>query len=48
MIDETTEVIILDEATVEMMDIDDWKLLTQGGWTAHDVKYTTARGFVNK
>ncbi|KAK3729697.1 hypothetical protein QZH41_004572 [Actinostola sp. cb2023] len=30
------------------MDIDDRKLLTQGGWTAHDVKYSTARRFINR
>lgn len=48
MIDETTEIIFIDEATVGLMDIDDWKLLTQGGWTAHDRKFSTARGFVNR
>ena len=31
MIDEETEVIFIDEATVAIMDVDDWKLLTQGG-----------------
>ena len=31
MIDEETEVILIDEATVNLMDIDDWKLLSQGG-----------------
>lgn len=48
MIDEETEVIFIDEATVNLMDIDDWKLLTQGGWTAHDRKFSTAKGFVNR
>lgn len=48
MIDEQTEVIFIDEATVGIMDIDDWKILTQGGWTAHDRKFTTAKGFVNQ
>ena len=48
MINDNTEVIILDEATSSMMDVDDWKLMTQGGWTAHDVKFNTAKGFVNR
>lgn len=48
MIDENTQVIFIDEATVDLMDIDDWKILCQGGWTAHDRKFSTARGFVNK
>ena len=48
MIDENTEVIFIDEATVNIMDIDDWKLLTQGGWTAIDRKFSTAKGFINR
>ena len=48
MIDDQTEVIFIDEATVNIMDMDDWKLLTQGGWTAHDRKFSTARGFNNR
>lgn len=28
MIDESTELINLDKATVEIMDIDDWKIIT--------------------
>ena len=43
-----TEVIFIDEAHVKLTDGDDWKIITQGGWTAHDVKFSTARGFVNK
>ncbi|KAK3715632.1 hypothetical protein QZH41_008066 [Actinostola sp. cb2023] len=31
MITKETEVIFIDEAHVRIMDIDDWKLLTQGG-----------------
>jgi hypothetical protein len=31
MIDEDTELINLDEARVELMEIDDWKIITQGG-----------------
>lgn len=30
MIDEKTELINLDEARVELMDVDDWKIITQG------------------
>ena len=30
------------------MDIDDWKILTQGGYTAADVKYQTAKSFINR
>ncbi|KAK3737765.1 hypothetical protein QZH41_002735 [Actinostola sp. cb2023] len=48
MIDEDTELINLDEARVELMEIDDWKIITQGGWTAHDRKWKTAKGFLNK
>ena len=29
------------------MDIVDWKLLTQGGFTACNIKYETARSFIN-
>ena len=43
-----TQVIFLDEASEKTMDVDDWKLLTQGGFTAHDSKYAKSRGFVNK
>ncbi|KAK3721650.1 hypothetical protein QZH41_003673 [Actinostola sp. cb2023] len=48
MIGEDTELINLDEASVDMMDIDDWKIMTQGGWTAHDRKWKSAKGFINK
>ena len=48
MINSSTEVIFIDEATEKTLDIDDWKVLTQGGYTAHDVKYQTARAFINK
>ena len=30
MIDEETELINLDEARVELMEVDDWKIITQG------------------
>ena len=31
MINKATEVIFIDEASVSTMEIDDWKILTQGG-----------------
>ena len=39
MITPFTEVIFIDEATESTLDMDDWKILTQGGYAAHDVKY---------
>ena len=30
------------------MEINDWKILTQGGYTAADVKYQTAKTFINR
>ena len=48
MITKSTEVIFIDEASTSTMDIDDWKILTQGGYTACDVKYQTARSFINR
>lgn len=42
-----TEVIFLDEATESTLDIDDWKTLMQGGYSAHDVKYQRAKSFIN-
>ena len=48
MIKDDTEVIFIDEATPATLDIDDWKTLTQGGFAAYDVKYRTAKSFVNK
>ena len=48
MITPYTEVIFLDEATEETLDVDDWKTLTQGGYCAHDVKYRTAKSFINR
>ena len=40
--------IFIDEASVSTMEIDDWKILTQGGYTAADVKYQTAKSFINR
>ena len=48
MITPFTEVIFLDEATESTLDIDDWKTLTQGGYSAHDVKYQRAKSFINR
>ena len=50
MIAKSTEVIFIDEASTSTMDIDDWNVLTQGalGYTACDVKYQTARSFINR
>ncbi|KAL9982936.1 hypothetical protein ACROYT_G005051 [Oculina patagonica] len=48
MITKSTEVIFIDEASTSTMEIDDWKILTQGGYTAADVKYQTAKSFINR
>ena len=48
MISKETEVIFVDEASPTMLDVDDWKILTQGGFIACDVKYKTARSFFNR
>ena len=40
--------ILIDEACPSTLDIDDWKILTQGGYTACDVKYKTAKSFINR
>ncbi|CAH3023600.1 unnamed protein product, partial [Porites evermanni] len=48
MILKSTKVIFIDEASTSTMDIDDWNILTQGGYTACDVKYQTAKSFINR
>ena len=48
MITQSTEIIFIDEATVSLLHVDDWKTLTQGGYTAVDVKYHDAKSFINK
>ena len=48
MITPFTEVIFIDEAGEKTLDVADWKILTQGGYTAHDVKYQMAKAFLNK
>ena len=45
MNDSSTEVIFLDEAYANLLDIDDWKISCQGGFTSHDVKWKQAKGF---
>lgn len=45
MIDNLTEVIFLDEAYATLLDIDDWKIICQGGFTSHDAKWKKAQGF---
>ena len=42
LVDENTQIIFLDEAHANLMEPDDWKILTQGGLTAHDRKYKTS------
>ena len=39
LVDKNSQIIFLDEAQVGLLDADDWKILTQGGLTAHDHKY---------
>ena len=48
MINRFTEVIFIDEACPSTLDMDDWKILTQGGYTACDVKFKTAKSFLNR
>ena len=48
MINKFTEVIFIDEASPTTLALDDWKILTQGGYTACDVKYQTAKSFINR
>ena len=42
LIDENTQLLFLDQAQAKLMDPEDWKILTQGGLTAHDRKYKTS------
>ena len=43
LVDQNTQVIFMDEVHVKLLDPDDWKVLTQGGLTAHDRKYKNSR-----
>ena len=45
MIDKSTEVIFLDEAFAGLLDVDDWEIICQGGFTSHDSKWKKAEGF---
>jgi len=45
MFDNSTEIIVLDEAFPGLLEIDDWKILCQEGFTSHDVKGKKAGGF---
>ena len=47
MISNNTEVIFIDKATLSTLH-DDWKILTQGGYKACDIKYKTAKSFFNQ
>ena len=48
MINCFTEMIFIDEASPSTLAIDNWKILTQGVYTACDVKYKTAKSFINR
>ena len=48
MINRFTELIFIDEVSPSTLAIDDWKILTQGGYTACDMKYKTAKSFINR
>ncbi len=39
LLDENTQVIFMNEAHVGLLELDDRKILTQGGLIAHDRKY---------
>ena len=43
-----TNVTFIDEASENALVISDWKVFTQGVYSAHDVKYHTAKAFLNK
>ena len=45
MIDSSTAIIFLDKAFPALLQIDDWKMFRQGGFTSYDVMWTKARGF---
>ena len=42
LVDENTQIIFLHGAHANLMDPEDWKILTQGGLAAHDRKYKTS------
>ena len=45
MIDSSTEIIFLDEAFSGLLEVDDWKILCQLGFTSQDIKWKRAEGF---
>ena len=47
MINKASEMIFID-TSISTMEMDDWKILTQGGYTAADVKYQTAKSFIHR
>ena len=40
--------IFIYEASPSTLAIDDWKIMTQGGYTACDVKYKTPKSLINR
>ena len=48
MITPFTKVTFIDEADENVLNISNWKILTQGGYTAHDIKYQTTKAFTNR
>jgi len=42
----STKVIFIDEASTSTMDIDNWKILPRGSFTAADVKYQIAESLI--
>lgn len=47
MINKIIEVIFIDEVFILIMEIDDWKILIQGGYIVVDVKYQIVKLFIN-
>ena len=48
MISKFTKVIFINEATESTLDINDWKILMQGGYSVHNNKYQAAKSFINR
>lgn len=45
MIDKLTEAIFIDKAYSALLEIDNWKIICQGGFTSRDAKWRKASGF---
>ena len=45
MTESQTDVIFLDEAHRDLLDVDDWKIICQGGFNSHNVQWKKAEGF---